>query len=96
VYWNILVKNINLLNYFWETGLIWPLEGAHYLLKLTGPLFPLTAPVKALLAVTAKGWSFDSEPVYLGLLSIFGWSSIMILGIFITSRINKDLWILRK
>jgi ABC-type multidrug transport system ATPase subunit/ABC-type multidrug transport system permease subunit len=77
-------------------GLIWPLEGAHYLLKLTGPLFPLTAPVKALLAVTAKGWSFDSEPVYMGLISIFVWSSIMILAIFITSRINKDLWILRK
>lgn len=77
-------------------GLIWPLEGAHYLLKLTGPLFPMTAPVKALLAVTAKGWSFDSEPVYMGLISIFGWSIIMIIAIFITSRLNKDLWILRK
>ncbi|XP_026813048.1 ABC transporter G family member 23-like [Rhopalosiphum maidis] len=77
-------------------GLIWPLEGAHFLLKSTGPLFPLTAPVRALLAVTAKGWSFDSEPVYMGLLSIFGWSTIMIIAIFITSRINKDLWILRK
>ncbi|KAL4131486.1 hypothetical protein QTP88_008794 [Uroleucon formosanum] len=77
-------------------GLIWPLEGAHYLLRLTGPLFPLTAPVKALLAVTAKGWSFDSEPVYMGLISIFTWSGIMILGIFITSKVNKDLWVLRK
>jgi len=72
------------------------LEGAHYLLKLTGPLFPMTAPVKALLAVTAKGWSFDSQPVYMGLISIFGWSSIMIIAIVIISRLNKDLWILRK
>ncbi|XP_025200629.1 ABC transporter G family member 23-like [Melanaphis sacchari] len=77
-------------------GLIWPLEGAHYLLKSTGPLLPMTAPVKALLAVTAKGWSFDSEPVYMGLLSIFGWSTIMIITIFIISKLNKDLWILRK
>jgi ABC-type multidrug transport system permease subunit len=77
-------------------GLIWPLEGAHYLLRLSGPLFPMTAPVKALLAVTAKGWSFDSEPVYMGLVSIFCWSGLMIIFIFIFSRINKDLWVLRK
>lgn len=90
------LQKINLMAIFLKTGLIWPLEGAHYLLKLAGPLFPLTGPVRALLAVTAKGWSFDTEPVYMGLLSIFGWSSIMIIAIFITSRINKDLWILRK
>jgi len=72
------------------------LEGAHYLLKWCGPLLPMTGPVKALLAVTAKGWSFDSEPVYLGLLSIFTWSVIMIVTIFVISRINKDIWVVRK
>jgi len=77
-------------------GLIWPLEGAHYLLKMTGPMWPLTAPVRALLAVTAKGWSFDSEPVYMGLLSIVSWSVIMVAMIYAISRINKDIWVVRK
>ncbi|VVC43850.1 Hypothetical protein CINCED_3A015312 [Cinara cedri] len=77
-------------------GLIWPLEGAHFLLKETGPLWPMTAPVRALLAITAKGWTIESQPVYMGFVSIFMWSGIMVVIIFIYSKFNKDLWVLRK
>lgn len=76
--------------------MIWPLEGSHYLMKTIAPVLPITGPVRALLAVTAKGWSFDSEVVYMGILSIIGWSAAIVIAIFIISRINKDLWVVRK
>ncbi|XP_050422557.1 ABC transporter G family member 23-like isoform X2 [Adelges cooleyi] len=77
-------------------GLVWPLEGAHYLLKTYGPFLPMTAPVRALLAITAKGWWFDTAPVIAGFASIFGWSVVMVAAIFLVSRLNKDIWVMRK
>lgn len=92
------VYTIYIINYSYcpQIGLIWPLEGAHYLLQITGPLFPLTAPVRALLAITARGWSYDAEPVYTGFLSIFCWSGVLIIALYVTSRRNKNLWVITK
>ncbi|XP_050542631.1 ABC transporter G family member 20-like [Daktulosphaira vitifoliae] len=76
-------------------GMVWPLEGAHYFLKTYGPIFPVTAPVRALLAITGKGWSIDAKPVYNGFLSIFCWSTFMIMVICIICKIKKDPWVVR-
>lgn len=54
-------------------GMMWPMEGMHYILKSVGWLLPLTLSTEAFRGISARAWGITHPSVYLGFLSSFGW-----------------------
>ncbi|CAH0385995.1 unnamed protein product [Bemisia tabaci] len=78
------------------SGLVWPIESHHFLLKLVSPYFPLVLPTEGLRAVTAKEWGIDHPVVIKGFQSSFIWCSIFIIGVFLTLKFKKNALIIYK
>ncbi|KAF2899985.1 hypothetical protein ILUMI_06201 [Ignelater luminosus] len=65
-------------------GIIWPVEGMHYLIRSIAFLFPLTQPAECLRSIMQRGWDLSSDTVYLGFIVISVWSvMLLIISIFI-------------
>lgn len=82
--------------FFSFSGLVWPIESHHFLLKLVSPYFPLVLPTEGLRAVTAKEWGIDHPVVIKGFQSSFIWCSIFIIGVFLTLKFKKNALIIYK
>ncbi|BES98388.1 ATP-Hypothetical protein cassette sub-family A ABC1 member [Nesidiocoris tenuis] len=55
------------------SGMLWPQEGMHSILKSISWALPTSLPTEAMRALTARGHSIDHPSVYKGFLSSFFW-----------------------
>uniref|UniRef100_A0A1B6KFR7 Uncharacterized protein n=4 Tax=Graphocephala atropunctata TaxID=36148 RepID=A0A1B6KFR7_9HEMI len=55
------------------SGMVWPMEGMHYVLKSVGWLLPLTLSTEAFRGISARAWGLSHPAVYRGFLSCLGW-----------------------
>ncbi|XP_054276021.1 ABC transporter G family member 23-like [Macrosteles quadrilineatus] len=55
------------------SGMMWPMEGMHQVLKSIGWLLPLTLSTEAFRGISARAWGITHPAVYLGFLSSLGW-----------------------
>ncbi|KAK9499828.1 hypothetical protein O3M35_002789 [Rhynocoris fuscipes] len=68
------------------SGMLWPQEGMHTLLKSIGWLLPTSLPSEAMRALTARGWGINHPAVYKGFISSALW---IILFSFMTRLVIK-------
>nr|AIN44125.1 ABC protein subfamily ABCH [Laodelphax striatellus] len=61
------------------SGMVWPQEGMHTILKSVGWLLPLSLSTEAIRALTARGWSINHPTVYYGYISTIIWIFLFIL-----------------
>ncbi|XP_076175367.1 ABC transporter G family member 23 [Ptiloglossa arizonensis] len=59
-------------------GIIWPIEGMHYILKYISYVLPLTKSTESMRAMLARGWSISNPTVYNGFIATFIWISIFL------------------
>lgn len=71
-------------------GILWPIEGIHWLFKPFSSLFPLTKPTESLRNILHKNWSFMKQEVYMGFLSISTWVVIFILCTIILAKCRRN------
>ncbi|CAH0401685.1 unnamed protein product [Chilo suppressalis] len=55
------------------SGVIWPIEGMHDILKAISIVLPLTKSTEGLRSMLQKGWGIDQPDVYLGFVIIIAW-----------------------
>ena len=64
--------------YFLLSGIIWPLEGMPYGLRIFSYLLPQTLPIISLRNIMLKGWYVSHLFVYLGFVSTIVWMFIFL------------------
>jgi len=65
-------------------GIVWPIQGMHYLLQALSTFLPLTKTAESLRFIMAKGWTLEHESVYMGFISITIWLlAFMIMSILV-------------
>jgi ABC-type multidrug transport system permease subunit len=57
-------------------GIIWPVEGMHYTLRIVSFLLPLTKSTESMRAILARGWSIGNPAVYTGFISTLVWIAV--------------------
>ncbi|XP_026670751.1 ABC transporter G family member 23 isoform X2 [Ceratina calcarata] len=57
-------------------GIIWPIEGMHYILRYISFVLPLTKSTEALRVMLARGWTISNPSVYNGFIATFLWISV--------------------
>lgn len=57
-------------------GVVWPIEGMHYLLRYISFVLPLTKSTESMRSMLARGWSIDNPSVYDGFISTLIWICI--------------------
>lgn len=55
------------------TGIIWPIEGMHVVLRTISYTLPLTLSTESLRSIMARGWEFYKPTVYIGFASTLIW-----------------------
>ncbi|KAJ1525309.1 hypothetical protein ONE63_010131 [Megalurothrips usitatus] len=73
------------------SGMLWPVEGMHYLLRSVGWALPLTLATTALRSIMGRGWGIDQPVVYLGFVSTLVWIVIFMSITLITIRVQKRI-----
>jgi len=73
------------------SGMMWPMEGMHYVLKSIGWLLPLTLSTEAFRGISARAWGITHPSVYLGFLSCLGWIVYFMVITFIAIKWRKGL-----
>ncbi|XP_015437951.1 PREDICTED: ABC transporter G family member 23 [Dufourea novaeangliae] len=57
-------------------GIIWPIEGMHYILRYISFILPLTKSTESMRAMLARGWPISNPTVYNGFIATFVWISV--------------------
>ncbi|XP_050528283.1 ABC transporter G family member 23-like isoform X2 [Daktulosphaira vitifoliae] len=73
-------------------GMMWPIEGIHYLLRNVSYYLPLTLSTESLRSLTAKGLKVNHPSVYLGYMSILSWIVVFSLVSYLLLKIKRDVW----
>lgn len=60
------------------SGIIWPVQGMHSILRSVSFILPLTLSTESLRSILAKGWSLSRPAVYYGYISISLWIVIFL------------------
>ncbi|KAB0795299.1 hypothetical protein PPYR_12138 [Photinus pyralis] len=71
------------------SGIVWPIEGMHYLLQLCSIFLPLTKATESLRSILQRGWGITSPVVYMGFISITVWSLIFLLFSIVLLKVKK-------
>ncbi|KAF6202338.1 hypothetical protein GE061_004736 [Apolygus lucorum] len=79
----------SVFSFFFFSGMVWPQQGAHFLLKWFRWVVPVTYSVEAMRALTVKGWSVLHPLVAKGFLSVTGWIVIYCLIAHVILRLRK-------
>ncbi|XP_076241757.1 ABC transporter G family member 23 [Calliopsis andreniformis] len=65
-------------------GIIWPIEGMHYILRYISFVLPLTKSTESMRSMLARGWPITNPSVYNGFIATFIWiSAFMTLAILL-------------
>ncbi|KAL1130556.1 hypothetical protein AAG570_011802 [Ranatra chinensis] len=73
------------------SGMLWPQEGMHTILKSIGWLLPTSLPTEAMRALTARGWGMDHKTVYKGFISSCVWILFFCVMTRFVIKIRKGL-----
>ncbi|CAH1388573.1 unnamed protein product [Nezara viridula] len=73
------------------SGMLWPQEGMHTLLKSIGWLLPTSLPTEAMRALTARGWGIEHPTVYKGFISSSMWILFFCLMTRLVIKARKGL-----
>ncbi|KAK5645536.1 hypothetical protein RI129_006836 [Pyrocoelia pectoralis] len=71
------------------SGIVWPVEGMHYILQLCSFLLPLTKATESMRSILQRGWGITSEVVYMGFISIAVWAIIFLLFSIVLLKFKK-------
>lgn len=78
------------------SGLVWPIEAEHYLLRSVCWIFPLTWTVDAARGICSKGFSFLHPLVLRGFGATIVWNLIFVYVIYFFIKYKKDCWVVNK
>ncbi|XP_031329878.1 ABC transporter G family member 23-like isoform X2 [Photinus pyralis] len=71
------------------SGMLWPIEAMHWLLRWTARVFPFVRLTQSLRNVMHRNWSLSKIEVYDGLLSVCIWSMMILFFTFCLFRYQK-------
>lgn len=74
---------------FFVSGIFWPVEGMHWLLKPLAPFFPLTIPTRSMRNILHRDWNFLKWDVYGGFFTIVLWAALLLALCFILIRFKR-------
>ncbi|XP_014244597.1 ABC transporter G family member 23-like [Cimex lectularius] len=79
----------SVFSYFFLSGLVWPQQGAYFILQWFRWVVPVSYSVEAMRALTAKGWSITHPLVIKGFVSVSSWIVIFCLMAHIVLKMRK-------
>ncbi|XP_075229228.1 ABC transporter G family member 23-like isoform X3 [Lycorma delicatula] len=75
---------------FLTTGVLWPVEGAHQIMKSVMWALPVNAATSTYQSVSLKGFKFYHPIVYKGFMSVTFWILLFSVTAFIINRIRRN------
>uniref|UniRef100_A0A1B6CAU9 Uncharacterized protein n=1 Tax=Clastoptera arizonana TaxID=38151 RepID=A0A1B6CAU9_9HEMI len=84
---NAGIGTVNAL--FMVCGIMWPIQGMHWVLKSIVWAIPVQPAVETYRAIAERGWSITHPTVYMGFVSTFIWTIIFIVFSILLARKNK-------
>ncbi|BES98291.1 ATP-Hypothetical protein cassette sub-family A ABC1 member [Nesidiocoris tenuis] len=79
----------SVFSFFFLSGMVWPQQGAHFVLWWFRWLVPVSYSVEALRALTVKGWTIIHPLVFKGYISVSAWIVLYCLAAHILLRLRK-------
>lgn len=73
------------------SGMIWPYQGMHYLLRAIGWFLPLTLTTEAFRSISTRAWSISHPVVYAGFISVIGWIFFFCISTVVIIKIKKGI-----
>ncbi|XP_075228584.1 ABC transporter G family member 23-like [Lycorma delicatula] len=73
------------------SGMVWPMEGMHYLLQGVGWLLPLTLSTESFRAISARNWPITHPSVYKGFASQVFWIGYFLVATVIIVKLKKGI-----
>ncbi|BES98284.1 ATP-Hypothetical protein cassette sub-family A ABC1 member [Nesidiocoris tenuis] len=74
---------------FLINGTVWPMEGAHDLMKVWTRAFPIVAAAESYNSITSRGYDITHQDVYMGFVSCLAWTTFFSLTTYWITRRNK-------
>ncbi|KAL1131607.1 hypothetical protein AAG570_011221 [Ranatra chinensis] len=71
-------------------GIIWPIDGAHALIRSCAWAFPVAPAVQSYNSIASKGYSMSHGSVYRGFLSCLIWSALFSALALILAKVKKQ------
>lgn len=72
------------------SGVLWPIEGMHYLLRYIAVVLPFTQTTETARNIMHRGWDLTHATVYMGFLSIIVWTIIIVVIIILVLKYKKE------
>lgn len=79
------------MTFVFHTGIMWPLEAMHPVLKSITIFLPLTMSVDSLRSMTAKNWGFSYPIVRQGFISILIWIFAGVLVSILSLKLKQGI-----
>ncbi|KAK4878338.1 hypothetical protein RN001_010844 [Aquatica leii] len=73
------------------SGIVWPIEAMHKILKVFSSVFPLTVATESLRSILQRGWNLSESHVYLGFIYISLLTVVFLACSIICLKIRKAL-----
>lgn len=70
-------------------GIIWPVEGMHWLPRFGSTFLPLTLSTESLRSILQRGWPFEQPKVYWGFVATSIWISIFLIISILLLKFKK-------
>jgi len=84
------------LSQFLLSGIIWPIEGQPYFLKVISELLPITLVGNMMSHIALKGWSLNNPSILMGTSIAIAYIVVLILSLVVLGKFKRDLWIIQK
>ncbi|XP_039286131.1 ABC transporter G family member 23 isoform X1 [Nilaparvata lugens] len=76
---------------FMTTGTLWPMEGAHPIMRAAMWVLPVNAAVTSYHSIALRGYSISNPVVYRGFLSTLAWCAFFAIGAILINRVRKGV-----
>nr|AMQ10350.1 ABC transporter G family member 5 [Mythimna separata] len=70
-------------------GIIWPIEGMHFILQWVSYFLPLTLSTEGLRSMLQRGWDINEPTVYAGFISIATWIAVYLTTSILLLKFKK-------
>lgn len=77
------------LGVFFLSGILWPVEGMHWLLQYFVWWSPLTYATEAMRSIMLRGWGITYPVVYLGFITTIVWIGIYLALTLLSLKLKK-------
>ena len=74
------------------SGLVWPIEGMPYILRVVSYFLPQTMAIKSMRSIISRGLGIGEWQVYIGFLSSIGWTAAYIVAALIMFASDRRFW----